>query len=355
MVDLSDRRRSGLRLVGIAQHQETIVETPGDLLDGQRPGPRRGELDGQRQSVERAAQVQHAGVVQASRCRLRRWAVARRVNSSTASERARGASSKTTSPSMSSGTWLVHRIRSPGASSRRRTAREAAASTTCSQLSRMTRAEDVLSRSKRAASPPGPSTAPIKASTTSSAVTAVSSLANQTPSRPTRPARGRQRSRPPSSRCLPVPRSPRAARWRAGRRGPPPPSHDRRARQSSPAGSRPASGAAPSTWREARSSDGVLDAGSVARAPAAKVAGRDRARRPAGCFTRWYVARASAWRPARYSAVMSSSHRLSWNGYVATAASSSPITSATSPSRNRAVNWISSSCVRASSSRARCG
>ena len=75
----------------------------------------------------------------------------------------------------------------------------AAASMTCSQLSRMTSAEDVLSRSKRAASPPGPFTAPIKASTTSSAVTAVSSLANQMPSiatpRTRQPAADRDRDR----------------------------------------------------------------------------------------------------------------------------------------------------------------
>ena len=51
------------------------------------------------------------------------------------------------SPSMSSGTWLVHRIRIPGAASRRRTARSAAASMTCSQLSRMTNASVPLSRS----------------------------------------------------------------------------------------------------------------------------------------------------------------------------------------------------------------
>ena len=53
--------------------------------------------------------------------------------------------------------------------------------------------------------------------------------------------------------------------------------------------------------------------------------------------------------------MISSSHRPSWYGYVATAASSSPITSPTSPSRSRAENWVSMSFMRASSSRARCG
>ena len=86
---------------------------------------------------------------------------------------------------MSRATWLVHRIRSPGAASRRRTARAAAASMTCSQLSRITNAELALSRSNSAASPPGPSTALTSTSSTSSAVMALSSLASQTPSVPT--------------------------------------------------------------------------------------------------------------------------------------------------------------------------
>ena len=43
----------------VAQHVEAIVEAPGDLLDRQRLGSCRGELDRQRQTVERAAQVEH--------------------------------------------------------------------------------------------------------------------------------------------------------------------------------------------------------------------------------------------------------------------------------------------------------
>ena len=90
-------------------------------------------------------------------------------------------SSSTASPSTSSRTWLVHRIRSGGAASSRRTASAAAASSTCSQLSRITTAADALSRSSSAASPPVTCSAAISVSRTSSAVVAVSSLANQIP------------------------------------------------------------------------------------------------------------------------------------------------------------------------------
>ena len=41
----------------VAQHVEAVVEAAGDLLDRQRLGAGRGELDRQRQTVERAAQV----------------------------------------------------------------------------------------------------------------------------------------------------------------------------------------------------------------------------------------------------------------------------------------------------------
>ena len=48
---------------GVLQDAEPVVEAPGDLLDGQGPGARRRELDGQRQAVEGPAQVEHALVV----------------------------------------------------------------------------------------------------------------------------------------------------------------------------------------------------------------------------------------------------------------------------------------------------
>ena len=47
----------------VLQDTEPVVEASGDLLDGQGPGARRRELDGQRQSVEGPAQVEHALVV----------------------------------------------------------------------------------------------------------------------------------------------------------------------------------------------------------------------------------------------------------------------------------------------------
>ena len=43
----------------VAQHDEAVVEATGDLLDRQRLGSRRGELDRQRQAVERTAQLVH--------------------------------------------------------------------------------------------------------------------------------------------------------------------------------------------------------------------------------------------------------------------------------------------------------
>ena len=275
--------------------------------------------------------------------------MARRVNSSTASERARGASSKTTSPSMSSGTWLVHRIRSAGAASRRRTARAAAASMTCSQLSRITRSEEVLSRSNSAASPPGPSTALIKH--VDHVVGRGRGLEPGQPDavgrdpRSRRAARGRPRSRPPSSRCLPVPRSPRAAHRRAGRRRPPPPSRDRRARQSSTAGSRPAMrrrrrprgggrGRVTASWTRIRCSSSC----SCGR-------GSSPSSSASWCLTRWYVARASAWRPG---SVQRGDQQLPQALLERVRRDRSlrahRSTSATSPSRNRAVNWISRSC-----------
>ena len=82
---------------------------------------------------------------------------------------------------MPSGTWLVHKIRSPGAASRRRTARSAAESTTCSQLSRMSVVSARRSRSARAVSPPVTFNAAITASTTSSVVIAISNRASHTP------------------------------------------------------------------------------------------------------------------------------------------------------------------------------
>ena len=105
----SARRRSGLRLVGSLStlkrsSRRRVISSIDSVLRA-----RRGELDRQRQAVERPAQLAHRVAP-----RRRRRAAARRVNSSTASASASGASSNTASPSTSSGTWLVHRIRSAG-------------------------------------------------------------------------------------------------------------------------------------------------------------------------------------------------------------------------------------------------
>ena len=85
--------------------------------------------------------------------RRRRCAAARRLKSSTASSSASGPSSRTSSPSTPKGTWLVQRTWMSGPASRMRAANAAAASTTCSQLSRTTKALLCRSRSNRAASP----------------------------------------------------------------------------------------------------------------------------------------------------------------------------------------------------------
>ena len=84
------------------------------------------------------------------------------------------------SPSTSSGTWLVARIRSAGAASSRRIARAAAGSRTCSQLSRTSTVGVERSRSSSAGSPPLTPSAAIAASTTSSGVVAASSRTSHT-------------------------------------------------------------------------------------------------------------------------------------------------------------------------------
>ena len=181
--DRRSERPTPFRLAAgrVVQHAEPVVESPSDVLHRQRPRACRGELDRQRQPIERTAQLVDRIVAVTDDRRPARWAVARRVNSWTASPSGSGASSTTVSPSMPSGTWLVHRIRSPGTASSRRTARSAAASTTCSQLSRMTVVSARRSRSTRAVSPPVTFNAAITVSTTSSVVVAVSNRASHTP------------------------------------------------------------------------------------------------------------------------------------------------------------------------------
>ena len=57
--DRRAQRTATFRLAAgrVAQQREPVVEAAGDLPDPQRPGPRGGELDGQRQPVERTAEV----------------------------------------------------------------------------------------------------------------------------------------------------------------------------------------------------------------------------------------------------------------------------------------------------------
>ena len=257
------------------------------------------------------------------------------------------------SPSMPNRTWLVHRTRSPGAASSRRIASVAAASTTCSQLSRITSGALPLSRSSSAGSPPGTFKAAISTSTTSFAVAAVSSLASQTPSSRGLPTECSLRPTSIATAVFPTPPDPTISTSR---------SVASRSHRSATTSSRPTrsadidgrlplgtSGTAPTplTW--------VPRLASWARINCSSCCSCGRGSRPSSSASwfriRWYVARASACRPARYSAVINSSQRLSWKGCAATAASSSPIRLPASPSRSRAENWISRSFVRVSASR----
>ena len=61
-----------------------------------------------------------------------------------------------------------------------------------------------------------------------------------------------------------------------------------------------------------------------------------------------YAASASAWRPVRYSAVISVCQRPSRSGCSRTSASSCPVTSPPAPSSTRAAKWSSSSPRRTS-------
>ena len=85
--DRRSQRSAAFRLAAgrVAQHVEAVVEAAGDLLDRQRLGSRRGELDRQRQTVERTTELVHASSAVADAW-FRRRALARRVNNSTASD-----------------------------------------------------------------------------------------------------------------------------------------------------------------------------------------------------------------------------------------------------------------------------
>ncbi len=225
----------------------------------------------------------------------------------------------------------MHRTRSPGAASRSRTARAAAASRTCSQLSRITSAEESLNDSNSAVSPPGPSTAPTNTSMTWSGVLALSSLANQTPSSPTPAAEVTSRPTSIATAVFPTPPGPTTSTNR---------SRVSRSVMAATSSSRPTSsddieGRFPARRRVRAGRTGTSSAASWTRIRCSSSCSWGRGSSPSSAescvLTFWYDANASAWRPARYWAVISSSQRLSWNGWTATAASSSPITSPTSP------------------------
>ena len=305
---------------GVAQHVEAVVEAPRDLLDRQRLCARRGQFDRQRQTVERTTELlesrrrpRQRGLVLTSR------ALARRVNNSIASDNASGASSNTVSPSTPSGTWLVHRIRNlgrriekPSREVRRRIDHVLAVvenhqrGTALEPFEqRGLAADDIQRRDQRVDD-------------------FICRRGGFEPRQPdaTRPGIARLDSfcrlqaRWPSSRCRRVRRSRRAA------------SAATRSHRSASSDSRPTS----STDIDGRFPADVSRSSAAVRSGTPSDASWTRIRcsscwscgpgsRPSSSAskrrTRWYVASASAWRPARYSAVISSSHRLSWNGYVA--------------------------------------
>ena len=97
----------------------------------------------------------------------------------------------------------------------------------------------------------------------------------------------------------------------------------------------PSSGSCSRIWRSSRRSDSLGSSpSSAARC----------------CRPSWYTCSACAWRPARYSASISSPRRRSRSGWRSTSASSSPISSSSRPSA-RSASIRSSSAVSRSSSR----
>ena len=227
---------------------------------------------------------------------------------------------------------------------------------TCSQLSRMSRASVPLNRSYRAASPPVTSNAAITVSMTSSAVVAVSSLANQVPPGVVEVAR-RSRSQPPS------------CRRRRARRCRPAACADSRSDRAASSVSRPTSSAdidgrlptapCPSSativWpgieRRVVDQDLLLEVLQLRPGVEAELVGQTVVE-PAGTS-----ANASACRPALVQrGDQQHPQRSPGTGRTATAASNSPITSpGVTQAADRAENPVSMSFIRASSSRARCG
>ena len=127
----------GSRAVAAAQQGEPVVEAAVDVLDRHRTHPGSGELDGQGQPVEPAHDAQHRGRVE--RHTGARGA-ARWPNSSDAASSSSCERGKTRSAEIARGARVVVTTRRRGHDATRKATRSATASTTCSQLSRMSRA-----------------------------------------------------------------------------------------------------------------------------------------------------------------------------------------------------------------------
>ena len=251
----------GLAARRVAQHGEAVVEPARDLLDGQRPRARRGELDRERQAVERPAQLAHlargrpAGRSAARRARPRRRAPAERART-----RPRPRARAVPGSCRGSAAPAPRRAGAPRAPRRRRPrARSCRGSAPPPSRRR---------RSCSAASPPTTPSAAMTVSSTSSAVCAPSSRTSQTG---TSAACGPSRSRAPSCRCRPGRRPRRGGDAPAGRAAP-------RSRRRAPRARLRATAGCPRA-RRARSPG----SGSGARSPSAAGPARGRARPRGGC------------------------------------------------------------------------
>ena len=164
-------------------------------------------------------------------------------------------------------------------------------------------------RSTRAASPPVTFKATITASTTSSAVVAISSRTSHTP-----PGRRNVRAVAIATAVLPIPPGPttttsRSVAMRSETSAISPYATDELGRHRREVSDRQVGhgrGWVGDVQRRVVYQDLVLELPQLRARDETEVVRQQRAR------TRRYAASASAWRPARYSAVISSPHRLSW-------------------------------------------
>ena len=281
----SDRRRSGLRLVGSARtrnrssRRRVISSTDSVLVRAAASSIASGRPSRDRHRSRTAVAVRLRGVASA----LCRGAAGEQLDTvgraSAGRARRRPRRRRRAGPGWCTGSAAPGRHRGgepPEPRPRRGRVRSCRESP---------RAEASLKGSNSAASPPGPSTAPISTSTTSSAVLALSSLASQTPSAPRTPSgqlaadRDRHRRLPDTARPHDLHEPLAGEQVGQGRHLVVAADELRRHRRKVPG---PPWRSSPCRGRERERRAPRPGPGSGARAPAAAVGGRDPARRPAG-------------------------------------------------------------------------